>query len=134
MSALKDDKLNHLKMIEITTYYSKQYDAQKKLMRSIAILGLCLGLSMYFKIMPLTIIIMIVGVIWIGYRVLNMAFRNNENYDEFNFFSPPNKSSSDAATYPIGVSGPSIGKVCIGSVCCNEGTVWDNQLGCVIQK
>jgi hypothetical protein len=131
MSALKDAKLNHLKMIEITTYYSKQYDAQKKLMRSIAILGLCLGLSMYFKIMPLTIIIIIVGVIWIGYCVLNMSFRNDKNYDEFNFFSP-NTSSSD--TYPIGISGPSIGKVCIGSVCCNEGTVWDNQLGCVIQK
>ena len=133
MSALKDDKLNHLKMIEITTYYSKQYDAQKKLMRSIAILGLCLGLSMYFNIKPLTILILVVGSVWIGYRLLNMSFRNNENYDEFNFFSPSNSGSSDASN-PIGLTGPSIGKICVGSVCCNEGTIWDDQLGCVIQK
>ena len=30
MTEIKDEKLNHLKMIEITTYYSKQYDAQKE--------------------------------------------------------------------------------------------------------
>jgi hypothetical protein len=131
MAALKDQKLNHLKMIEITTYYSKQYDAQKRLMQIIAGVGICLFISMYFQIKPLTIFIIIVGIIWIGYRLLNMTMRDNENYDEFNFFYPPN---TDANSYPRGFSGPGIGKVCIGSVCCNEGTVWDSQLGCVIEK
>jgi hypothetical protein len=132
MAALKDQKLNHLKMIEITTYYSKQYDAQKRLMQIVAGVGICLFLSMYFQIKPLTTFIIIVGIIWIGYRLLNMTMRDNENYDEFNFFYPPDPSGADA--YPLGLSGPSIGKVCIGSVCCNEGTVWDGQLGCVIEK
>lgn len=132
MSALKDEKLNHLKMIEITTYYSKQYDAQKRLMQIIAGVGFCLFLSMYFQIKPLTTFIIIVGIIWIGYRLFNMAMRDNENYDEFNFFYPPSTSGADS--YPLGLSGPSVGKVCIGSVCCNEGTVWDSQLGCVIEK
>jgi hypothetical protein len=64
MTALKDEKLNHLKMIEITTYYSKQYDAQKRLMQIVAVLGICLFLSMYFQIKPLTTLILIVGIIW----------------------------------------------------------------------
>jgi hypothetical protein len=135
MTALKDEKLNHLKMIEITTYYSKQYDAQKRLMQIVAVLGICLFLSMYFQIQPLTTFILIVGIVWIGYRLLNMSMRDGENYDEFNFFFPPNTSSSDGSgSTEIGLSGPAIGKVCIGSVCCNEGTVWDSQLGCVIEK
>ena len=129
MTALKDEKLNHLKMIEITTYYSKQYDAQKKLMQVVAIVGVCLFISMYFDIKPLTTCILIIGIIWIGYRLLNMVMRNDENYDEFNFMIPPGTKSSESI--PIGLSGPSIGKVCIGSVCCSEGTVWDSQLGCV---
>lgn len=134
MSALKDEKLNHLKMIEITTYYSKQYDAQKRLMQIIAGVGICLFISMYFQIKPLTTCIIIVGIIWIGYRLLNMAMRDNENYDEFNFFFPPNTNNDGSGSTEIGLSGPGIGKICVGSVCCNEGTVWDSQLGCVIEK
>jgi hypothetical protein len=131
MTALKDEKLNHLKMIEITTYYSKQYDAQKRLMQIVAVLGICLFLSMYFQIKPLTTFILIVGIVWIGYRLLNMAMRDGENYDEFNFFYPP---STDGSNHPIGFSAKAIGKICIGSICCNKGTIWDEQLGCVIDK
>lgn len=131
MSALKDDKLNHLKMIEITTYYSKQYDAQKRLMQIIAGLGICLFISMYFQLRLLTTVIIIVGIIWIGYRLLNMAMRDSENYDEFSFFYPNSKSGN---SHPIGLSGPGIGKVCVGSICCHEGTQWDDQLGCVMKK
>lgn len=131
MTELKDEKLNHLKMIEITTYYSKQYDAQKRIMQLIAGFGICLFISMSLGLDSLTTLIVIVGIIWIGYRLLNMLMRDNENYDEFFFFYPPD---TDGANNPIGLSGKGIGKVCIGSVCCNKGTVWDDQLGCVIDK
>jgi hypothetical protein len=131
MTAIKDEKLNHLKMIEITTYYSKQYDAQKQLMQLIAAFGIVLFISMYFQLTMLTNVIVFVGIIWIGYRILNMAMRDNENYDEFNFFIPP---ESGEGSNPIGITGPGIGKVCIGSVCCNQGTVWDDKLGCVVEK
>jgi hypothetical protein len=42
LTSLEDQKLNQLKMIEITTYYSKKYDAQKRLMQIVAIFGVCL--------------------------------------------------------------------------------------------
>ena len=131
MTDLKDEKLNHLKMIEITTYYSKKYDAQKSIMQLIAGFGICLFISMYFQLNALTTLIVVVGIIWIGYRLLNMAMRDSENYDEFNFFNTP---ATDGLDHPIGLSGKSIGKICIGSVCCNKGTVWDERLGCVIDK
>ena len=131
MTDLKDEKLNHLKMIEITTYYSKQYDGQKRIMQLIAVFGICLFISMYFELDALTTLIVLVGIVWIGYRLLNMLMRDNENYDEFNFFYPP---STDGSSHPIGFSGKAIGKICIGSVCCNKGTIWDEQLGCVIEK
>lgn len=131
MAALKDEKLNHLKMIEITTYYSKQYDAQKRIMQLIAGFGICLFISMYFELDALTTLIVLVGIVWIGYRLLNMLMRDSNNYDEFNFFYPP---STDGSKHPLGFSGRGIGKVCIGSVCCNQGTIWDEQLGCVIDK
>jgi hypothetical protein len=77
-------------------------------------------------------LITMVGVIWIGYRVINMGMRDNENYDEFDFFNKPSTGSVDG--HPIGISGRAIGKVCIGSLCCNQGTIWDDKLGCIIQK
>ena len=132
MTAIKDEKLNHLKMIEITTYYSKQYDAQKRLMQLIAAFGIVLFISMYFQLKMITNLVVFVGIIWIGYRLINMGMRDNENYDEFNFFIPP--ESGTGANAPIGLYGPGIGKVCIGSVCCNQGTVWDDKLGCVVEK
>ena len=133
MTELKDDKLNHLKMIEITTYYSKQYDAQKQLMQIIAAFGICLFISMYFQFTMLTTLIVIVGIVWIGYRILNMSMRDNENYDEFNFFSKP--STSGVNDNPIGFHARGLGlnNMCIGSVCCNEGTIWDDKLGCVVK-
>ena len=131
MTAIKDEKLNHLKMIEITTYYSKQYDAQKSIMQLIAGFGVCLFISMYFQLDALTTVIVLVGIVWIGYRLLNMAMRDNENYDEFDFFNIP---ATNGVHHPIGFSGKGIGKICIGSVCCNKGTIWDEVLGCVIDK
>jgi hypothetical protein len=131
MTAIKDEKLNHLKMIEITTYYSKQYDAQKQLMQLIAVFGICLFISMYFQLGILTTLIVIVGILWIGYRIINMSMRDSENYDEFNFFPKPSTSGSD--DHPIGFHAKGLGlkNLCIGSVCCNEGTEWDSKLGCV---
>ena len=42
LTALETNRDNQLKMVEINTYQSKSYDAQRRLMRFIAIIGVIL--------------------------------------------------------------------------------------------
>ena len=133
MASLQDQKLNQLKMIEITTYYSKQYDAQKRLMQIIAIVGVCLLLCTFIGFKPLTYTIAVAGGILIALRVFNMSMRTNYDYDEIKWFSPPTTDSSSGST-AIGITGPSIGTLCAGSSCCSAGTIWDSASGCVPQS
>jgi hypothetical protein len=146
LSTLKDEKYNQLKMIEINTYYSKQYDAQRRLMRMITIVGVCLlcaiGLEHTpLKVVstPLTILICVIGGILIFKRGMNMALRRNDNYDEFIWPIAPT-TDAELAT-PSTTTGPAIGVtgvpipmeyICTESTCCNEGTVWSDASGCVV--
>jgi len=129
LSKLQDQKLNQLKMIEITTYYSKQYDAQKRLMQIISIVGVCLLICTYIGFSPLTYIIAIVGGILIVLRIFNMSMRTNYDYDEISWLLPENKNGD--GNNAIGITGPSIGTLCAGASCCTEGTIWDSASGCV---
>lgn len=132
LASLQNEKLNQLKMIEITTYYSKQYNAQKRLMQIIAIVGVCLLICSYIGYSPLTYLIAIVGGILITIRIFNMSMRSNYDYDEISWLLPPNMNSSDSNS--IGITGPTIGTLCAGSSCCSEGTIWDSNAGCVPQS
>lgn len=132
LASLEDEKLNQLKMIEITTYYSKQYDAQKRLMQIIAFFGVCLIICSFIKYSPLTYLISIVGGLLIIARILNMSMRTNYDYDEVKWLFPPSLNSS--GTTEIGITGPGIGYLCAGASCCSEGTIWENESGCVEKK
>ena len=131
MDAIEESKLNHLKMIEITTYYSKHYDAQKQLMKIMTGIGIALFISVYFQLSMVTFIIIILAIIWIGYRVILMYMRTNTNYDEFNFMDPENSSSSSSPSFSTTLTAPSI---CVESACCSKGTTWDTKLGCISKK
>ena len=132
MNDIQDNKLNHLKMIEITTYYSKHYDAQKKLMQIMTGIGIALLISTYLNSPVLTFTIIILGIVWIGYRVILMYMRTNTNYDEFNYMDPENNSSTSSSSFTSSLSTPSL---CIESACCTEGTTWSSTLkGCTAQE
>jgi len=137
LANMKDYKNNQLKMIEINTYYSKQYDAYRRLMRLITIIGVLLLVSillehtpLYMVSRPLTILVCIVGGIVIILRVFNMMSRSSYNYDEIKWFPPVNQTSSSTQ---IGVS-DTIGTpyVCAEQSCCSYGTVWSDASGCVV--
>lgn len=134
MASLQDQKLNQLKMIEITTYYSKQYDAQKRLMQIIAIVGVSLLLCTFIGFKPLTYIVAILGGTLIALRIFNMSMRTNYDYDEINWMAPASTTGSDSGSTAIGITGPSIGTLCAGSSCCSEGTIWNSASGCVPQS
>lgn len=123
LNDIQDNKLNHLKMIEITTYYSKQYDAQKKIMQIMAGFGIALLISVYLQSSLATFIIIIVGIIWIGYRVILMYMRTNTNYDEYNFMDPEKNSSTLSSSFSSTLSAP---LSCIGAGCCSTGTKWSS--------
>lgn len=141
MSSLQNEKYNHLKMVEINTYYSKQYGEYKQLMQMITFIGVCLlasialdytPLSVISK--PLTIIICLIGGYFLVRKMFYMFVRRNDNYDEFWWPAAP-KSDKDLEsannTKIFEVKGVDI-PVCAGSYCCGEGTVWSDASGCTV--
>jgi hypothetical protein len=145
MAAMHDEKANQLKMIEITTYYSKQYDAHRRLMRMIAIVGVCILIAIGLETMyeplgvvtkPLVILICIVGGFFIIRRIIYMLLRRTDNYDEFVWpMAPTNDTqllTANDAKSLIDISGVEIPFVCAASSCCNVGTVWTDSSGCIV--
>ena len=144
LSKLKDEKYNQLKMIEINTYYSKQYDSHRRLMRIIASVGVCLLIAIGLEhtpigivSKPLTVLICFVGGFLIFKRIINMVMRRNDNYDEFTWPSAPTTDQDlTTANSPnssvISVTGVDMPYMCSSASCCNEGTIWTDGSGCVV--
>ena len=139
LAKLQDEKYNQLKMIEINSYFSKQYDAHIKLMRLITIVGICMLATLLLNYItplkvasrPLFNIVLIVGVFLIIKVIFDMYLRRNDEYDEYSWFMAPTTDAGvDAANAPpstfIDVSGVDI-PFCYGSSCCSTGTMWDDE-------
>jgi hypothetical protein len=145
LEKLKDDKYNQLKMIEINSYFSKQYDSQVKLMKLITLVGLCMLSTLLLQYIPavqfLTIplfnIVTIVGLGFILKLIIDIYLRESDNYDEYVWPVAP-KTEKDLITANaestsfIDVSGIDL-PFCLGANCCSKGTKWDNEtLMCVL--
>ena len=136
LSKLEDKKYDQLKMIQINTFYSKKYDSYRRLFRLVAVLGVLILITIYlsripvvaFLSKPLTTLVSIVGIYIIIKRILDMYFRSDTNYDEYNWTSPNNMSLSTSDT-----SGNDAGGIfsCTDGRCCTTGTVWDDISGCI---
>jgi hypothetical protein len=138
LAKLEDEKYNQLKMIEINSYFSKQYDAHIKLMRLITIVGVCmLATLMLTYVEPLKVasrplfnIVLVIGIFLILKVTIDMYLRENDNYDEYNWFAAPTtydgveKANTETPTSFIDVSGVDV-PFCYGASCCSTGTVWD---------
>jgi hypothetical protein len=147
LSKLEDEKYNQLKMIEINTYFSKQYDAHKRLMRLVTIVGICMLVTLLLGyIEPLKgvsnllfNIVTFIGVILIIKKLVDMYLRRDDNYDEYLWPVAPNTDTELATANAesnsfIDISGVDIGNICFGSSCCSEGTVWDDVTSMCIIK
>ena len=145
MAELKDEKNNQLKMVEINTYYSKQYDAYKRLMQLITIVGICLLFAIVLDYTPLqiisrplSIIICLLGGFFIVRRILSMSLRTETNYDEFHWLNTPSltytvdQANALNTNKVIDISGISLDFICAESSCCGPGTVWSDVSGCII--
>ena len=132
---LEDEKYNKLRLVEINTYYGKQYNAHAGIMKLIVIICipiLIVGVLANMGIIPkniaalLSSIIIIIGLIIIGRRVLDLMNRDNMNFDEYNWKfntqnAPADNTDISSATDPWKI--PT--RVCIGPECCNEYSTYD---------
>ena len=134
---LEDEKYNKLRLVEINTYYGKQYNAHAGIMKLIVIICipiLIVGVLANIGILPkniaalLSCIIIIIGLIILGGRILDLMNRDNMNYDEYNWNfnaqnAPPDNDDTNSPTDPWKI--PT--RVCIGAECCNEYSTYDEE-------
>jgi len=95
LKALEQDKTNKLRMVEINTYYSKQYAAYTDFMKTVVFLCipmLILAILGNKGLIPQTLNIILIGIIMvlfvliIGYKLIDIITRNNMNFDEYNWY------------------------------------------------
>jgi hypothetical protein len=138
LNLIQDEKNNKLRLVEINTYYGKQYNAHSKLMKTIiftCIPVIILSVLANKGILPqnlyafLTGIIIIIGVVFIGLELIDMSNRDNMNWDEYNwYFNKDDAPSSDTTTTDDSSdpwATPSV--VCVGAACCYDGSTYDDQ-------
>ena len=136
MNLLEDDKYNKLRLVEINTYFGKRYNAHSSLMQTIVIICFLviitavlanwgiLSSNWYIFIVGTIIII---GIIILGFQLVDMSNRDNMNWDEYNFYfdkqNAPSDNNEGIPSDPWGT--PSI--TCIGSACCYAGSTYDDK-------
>ena len=128
---IQEDKYNKLRQVEINTYYGDKYNNHSNILKIvifICIIIIIVSLLANYGIISqdiyyyLFIIIMSVGIIYIGWLILEAMSHDNMNYQEYSWdkyppTSPPavDNSIADKARDPWAT----IGLTCIGQNCCD---------------
>lgn len=131
-----------IRMAEINTYYTKQYDAQANIMKSVVYICLpilIVSVLRHFDLIPSAIakiifaIIVVLGLVVLMYKLQDMARRDNRYYDQYDF---PFDDSDVNTSSPANSSQPNLNNMemqCIGQECCPEGNthnaIWNEDLG-----
>ena len=103
LEAESQETSNTKRMVDINTYYHKQYAARVKIMKLVVLI--CFVVIFFIVLMHLgwlpqelvTVIVVITlfaGLVYIGYLINDMYQRSNINFDEYNFPFDSNKFSS----------------------------------------
>jgi len=126
-------KNNKMRMVEINTYYGKRYRAQSGIMKLIIfICVLLLVVSILRKKSLITDsisnilfgIIITLGIFFIIWRILDITWRDNMNFDAYDYkFNPDEKEKI------VGYKIPEIPKIdCIGNSCCTDGMIYNTDI------
>uniref|UniRef100_A0A6C0E304 Uncharacterized protein n=1 Tax=viral metagenome TaxID=1070528 RepID=A0A6C0E304_9ZZZZ len=134
LQALEEDKYNKLRLVEINTYYGKQYDAHTSIMKTIVIICipvLFFGILAKIGILPgsiaaiLTAIVIMIGIIVIGKKMIDLMNRDNMNFDEYDWNFNTKDAPADNVSSPAKDPWDIPTRVCIGAECCNEYSSYD---------
>ena len=135
MNALEAEKQNKLRVVEINDYYGKRFQAHKRVAITIFILCIpiiILSVMANAGILPqklytfLVVIVIVIGIVRIGYLMIDMSNRSNMNWDEYVWRFDKSKAPTDT-TDASSKKNPWATKsiACIGAECCTEGNVYD---------
>jgi hypothetical protein len=135
----KDEKIKTMKMVEINTYFSHEYEGYTYLMQIVALIGALLLASTFLTnpVMSNALfqVVSYAGGVYVLYLIIDLMQRRNTNFDEYTFPMAPKTDADMQAANANGemvldVSGIDI-DLCAGSYCCAEGTEWKDTYGCV---
>ncbi len=140
IEVLQTEKNNKLRMVEINKYYSLNYQNHSDVMKIIIVT--CIPIIIVAtlgnrELIPSWLTTMLIslclgaGLIAMFFKVKDLNFRDNMNYDAYNWGTPSGSSSSSSEDEdPFGVEikdkswDDSFG--CFGEDCCSEGTAWNS--------
>jgi hypothetical protein len=139
-ATLNADKDTKKKIVDINTYYSKHYEAYKDLFITVTIVGICVVAALLLSYTPLeflsrslTIAICILGGSVVVYKIISMMLRTESNFDEFDWVNEPATDAGFERNKLVDISGINLSKtICVGPLCCGEGTEWNSKQGCVL--
>jgi hypothetical protein len=137
LNLLESQKNNKIRLVEINTFYGKQYNAHKEIMQIIVVICipvLILTVLASKGIIPpkintiLTGVIIIIGVYIIGAKIIDLSNRDNINFDEYNWYfnkedAPTNSTETTSNTSSSPWETASL--TCIGAECCYDNSTYD---------
>jgi hypothetical protein len=138
LNLLEAQKDNKIRLVEINTFYGKQYDAHKQIMQIVVIICipvLILTVLSSKGILPskitalLTGIIIIIGLFIIGAKIIDLSNRDNMNFDEYNWYfnkdEAPTTSTEETVTDSSSDPWAEPTFTCSGAECCYENSTFD---------
>lgn len=139
MKALEVEKYDKLRLVEINTYYGKRFNAHKEIVKVIVYICIFMLITIILgkkEILPRNIyivlngIIIVVGIIVIGKKIIDLSNRDNMNFDEYDWYFNKEKAQSNTSTSTTASGDPwaSIKTTCIGDLCCSpsQGLIYDS--------
>lgn len=136
LKSVEEDRTNKLRLVEINTYYGERYNDHTFIMKIIILTCIPVLVLTLFKnagFIPLNIYIICIiitlsiGVIFLGYHLYYTLYRDNMNYQEYDWWFDSSKApdvNTDVVTKdPWSVTGNSI---CFGQDCCAPDQVYNS--------
>ena len=137
INLLVDAKRTDLRNIEINTYYTERYNSYKKLLYTIYytlipifILSFIYNRGIFSDGVYYTLIVFIfvVGFIRLCYQFYDISFRDDMNWNEYNFYfsknAAPAPNTAGTSLFSIGDNIKDL-TTCIGEQCCSSNMTFD---------
>jgi len=142
---LENEKYNKLRLVEINTYYGKRFDAHKEIVKIIVYVCIFMLITIILgkkDILPRNIyivlngMIIVIGIIVIGKKMIDLSNRDNMNFDEYDWYFDKSKAPSDTTTSSSSSNPWAMPTAtCVGELCClsTPGMIYDQvQKVCVL--